>query len=130
MQSVFEHDDYRKYFVERLAEIYGSQHGSLSAAAKVMGCQPGYLTQILQGRANLSAEQVDRINQYFSHSIQESRYFFHLVQLERAGTESLRKFISSELQIQKAQREKTYVVRQERRTGNDLGQKEMRRATD
>jgi uncharacterized protein (TIGR02147 family) len=95
--SVFDFDDYKKYLrfiLENRAKFVKGQRFKLS---HFVGCQPAYLTQILNGTAHLSLEQATLTNEFLSHSHIESKYFLYLVHLDRAGTKALKYFYQQEL---------------------------------
>jgi len=43
-------------------------HGSKAAMARASGCQTAYISQVVLGSAHLSAEQAERLAQFFKFS--------------------------------------------------------------
>ena len=78
--------------------------GSQNKLAETMHCQPGYLTRILQGSSGLSLEQAERARHFFNMGEDEQRYFFNLVEKDRAGTEALRVYFERELNLMREKR--------------------------
>lgn len=87
-KSVFDFSDYRAY-LEAKTGAEGTRKGVKAAMAKVLNCQPTYVSQIVHGRAHLSLEQAQVLNKFFSHSKDEAFFFLLLVQKDRAGTKEL-----------------------------------------
>jgi len=94
--SLFEYKCYKKYLLSRVGEPQ-SRKGLKSQLARAVGCQPAYISQILNGNAELSLEQADRVNHFFSHSREEGTYFLLLVQAQRASTKSLSQFFHEQI---------------------------------
>lgn len=99
-KTLYEFDSYRAYLLARM-ETKG--RGERLAIAKHLSCQPSYVSRVLNGKADFSTEQAHGINELYSHSNHESRFFLLLVQFARAGTASLREFLQNEIrEIRKA----------------------------
>ena len=82
--------DYKVYLNHRLDNDHKGR-GARSSLARAIGCQSAYLSSVLRGAGHLTPEQGEAINQYFSHSDDESEYFLLLLQWQRSGTELLKK---------------------------------------
>ncbi len=92
---LYDFEDYKAYLRHR-AE---AERGVKSALAKALNCQSAYISQVLNENAHLSLEQGDAANTFFAHSEKESQYFLLLLQQERAGTVSLKKFFANQLKM-------------------------------
>lgn len=101
MDSVFEYKDYKKFLRFALEKKFSERKGIRSDLARAMGCQPGYVSKVLNGDAPLSLEQADAANHYLGHNEEESQHFLMLVELARAGTPSLRKHLGSQVEQSK-----------------------------
>ncbi len=101
--SVYEHDSYLSYLESKL-DTQGENRGLRSRLAEVLKCQSSYISQILNGKANLSLEQAILISDFFGHDGYETKYFLTLVQISRAGNEELKKFFSRELEALRKKR--------------------------
>ncbi len=95
-KSVFDFKHYKAYVRARTG-AEGRKTGVKSALAKALGCQPTYLSHVLHDKAELSLEQAEKLNEFFAHGKEESRYFFLLVQKDRAGTKTLAAHFQEEL---------------------------------
>jgi uncharacterized protein (TIGR02147 family) len=98
---VFEYQDYKKYLREQFQSESHARSGQQTAFSKAIGCQPAYLSRVLNGDAHLSPEQADKASHFLGHSPREERYFFFLVLGNRAGTQSLKSRIAGELKAMK-----------------------------
>ena len=96
MKTVFEYKDYKKYLAD--LENSGLYKSFRSQLAKSAPCQNAYVSQVLNGSQHFNLEQLDGISDFLSISKDEKEHFFLLLQLARAGTPSLRKFFSEQIQ--------------------------------
>lgn len=96
-ESVFDFKDYRAYLNHKSG---GAERrtGMKAQIAKALRCQPTYVSQIFAGKANLSLEQADALNDFLQHSRDEAHFFLLLVQKERAGSKSLEGYFEQQLQ--------------------------------
>lgn len=102
--------DYRAFLSLALAEE-GKVRGYKKNVAATMGCQPAYLSQVLQRKVHLTPEQGEKLCVFWDLSDLESEYFFHLLILGRAGTDSLQERLKkklSQLRKQWQKKEKTF----------------------
>lgn len=95
--SLYDFKDYKAYLRSRVGGK-SARRGLKSALAKALSCQPTYISQVLNGPADFSLEQASDLNVYFGHSDEESHFFLLLVQKDRAGKPSLRKYFESQIQ--------------------------------
>ncbi|MFT6069316.1 MAG: hypothetical protein ACJAT2_002752 [Bacteriovoracaceae bacterium] len=65
--------------------------------AAFLGCQTAYVSQVLNQHVNFSLEQAVKMNQFWEHNKEESRFFLLLVQYQRAGSKDLEKFLKTEM---------------------------------
>lgn len=100
---IFEFKKYKHYLQYLENERRKTTRGFRVDLAKACRCQTAYISQILNGNADLSLEQAQALNEFFGHNEDESKYFIFLVQAERSGTQELRK---SFLQMMDELREK------------------------
>jgi uncharacterized protein (TIGR02147 family) len=84
----------------------GERKGMKTTLAKVLCCQPTYISQVLNGNAHLSLEQAEGANKFFGHTKDECHYFLLLLQKERAGTITLKKYFEEQIQDLALQRMK------------------------
>lgn len=102
--DIFNFDNYKNYLRARISDPNRAKRGYHGRLAKIIGSQPSYLSQILNGKPDLQPEQVIPVNDFLGHTELEGRYLLHLVHMARAGTPALRSFYSKELSELKKQR--------------------------
>ena len=90
--SIYNYKDYKKYLSEMCKKENSNLKGPKARLAEFIGCQLAYLSQVLNGEANLSSEQAEACNRFFGHNKRESNYFLSIVHYEKAGTSNLKKF--------------------------------------
>lgn len=96
-KNIYEFDRYKPYLEYRVGSK-NQRRGLKSEIASALRCQPTYISQVLHGKAQLSLEQADLLNQFFGHSKEQAKYFLLLVQKDRAGTISLRLHFEEQLE--------------------------------
>jgi uncharacterized protein (TIGR02147 family) len=87
VRNLFDCQDYREVLAGFLSQ---KSKGAKLHLARVLGCQPGYLSQILAGHSDLSAEQAERFTSHLGWDASRTQFFLMLVALARAGTQSLK----------------------------------------
>ncbi|MEA9354709.1 TIGR02147 family protein [Bacteriovorax sp. PP10] len=98
---VFEQPEYRNYMKYRLDQ----RRGTRSELAEYLGCQSGYISQVLQGLSDFSLEQGMKITQFLQLSEEESHFFMLLLQLEKASTQMLKDYFKLQIVQIKKQRD-------------------------
>lgn len=88
---IYEHDN-TAGFLKATLELKSKQNArySLRAFAKKIGLSPGGLSQIMNGKKNLSVERAHAIGLALELDPQETEYFLSLVQLESAKAPALK----------------------------------------
>jgi uncharacterized protein (TIGR02147 family) len=95
--SLFGFDSYKGFIRSKIkenSEVYGYQ-SRLAEAAK---CQRSFLSQVLSKEVHLTVEQAMGLCEFWKFGNDEQEYFLLLVQSERAGTESLKRFFERKLE--------------------------------
>jgi uncharacterized protein (TIGR02147 family) len=95
--SIYNYKDYKKYLSDMCLKENSNLKGPKARLAEFIGCQLAYLSQVLNGEANLSSEQAEACNRFFGHNKRESIYFLNIVHYVKAGTENLKKFYSDQI---------------------------------
>lgn len=95
--TVFEYTNYKLFVDKKLTALGKNQRGYKQKAAEYIGCQPSYLSQVLNGKPHLTLEQAYKLNRFFHHDTMESRYFILLIEHSRAGTKELKDFFAEQL---------------------------------
>jgi hypothetical protein len=93
MVRVFDYDDYRQFLADRIASLPGNGRGELSRIAKAIRVHTSLMSHVFKKSKNLSREQALNISLYLGLSDEEAEYLLCLVDIERAGTQSLRGFL-------------------------------------
>jgi uncharacterized protein (TIGR02147 family) len=92
MADLFAKLDYRAYLKEWIEEQPNRGRGMIAALAQVARCQPAYFSRVLLGKAQLSPEQAFVLQKTLGHSAEEVSYFMELVDWDRAGDASLKRY--------------------------------------
>ncbi len=92
MNEVFEYGDYREFIKSRSSSspTGAKRSGELKRIANAARIFPSYLSQILNGRRDLTLDQAIMITDYLNLDDPERKYFLCLVQLSRAVTARLK----------------------------------------
>lgn len=99
MIHVFDFRDYKDYLKALEAQRAPVQRGFRTRLAESLDCQNAYISQILNGSANLSPEQGLKIAAFLSLNEDEARYFVILIEYARAGTRELKEFHRRDLDV-------------------------------
>lgn len=102
--NVFDYREYRPYILAALAVERTRRKGAQARLAEELGCQSAYLSMVLKGRGDLSAEQAAATCDFFHLADQERHYFMLLVQRERAGTNPLRRYFDAQIDALRGER--------------------------
>jgi len=103
MRTLFDFTTYKEYLAY-LAGPKGARTGFKSGLAAAAGCNVTYVSQVLHGPRDFSLEQAEQASAYLAHGEEEAHYFLLLVQKERAGTTSLRRYFETQLKDLKNRR--------------------------
>jgi uncharacterized protein (TIGR02147 family) len=99
ISAVYHYNDYKKYLLEVEAKRAGIERGFRSRIAEALGCQNAYVSQIFNSEAHFSLEQAHNLSHFLNHSQEETKFFLLLVDYARAGTQGLKKFFLSEIEM-------------------------------
>lgn len=83
-------NEYKSLLRALVAENKTSR-GFLTRLAASAGCQPSFLSQVLHAHAHLTSDHVAGIAEAMEFGDPETDYFLELLQVEKAGSEPLRK---------------------------------------
>jgi hypothetical protein len=96
LQNIFDFEDHYSYLIHRL-NGKSQTRGTKQKFADCTRIQPAYLSQVLAMKYALSLEQADLANGFLQHTLSESEFFLLLVSRDRAGSESLRKHFTRQI---------------------------------
>ncbi len=103
-RSIMSFSDYKVSLLALLADLEKHDRGGQrSALARAMGCQPAYLSRVLNGDGDLSFEQMEAACRFFVLKPSESHFLISLLGENRAGTQQMKEFWRA--QIKAAQKE-------------------------
>lgn len=87
---IFEFENYKDYLRAYIHRLPKKGYGFKSKMATFLECNTSYISQLLEGSAEMSLEQAENLNLLLKHSEAEGEFFIFLVCLARAGNERLR----------------------------------------
>ncbi len=96
--DVLNYKKYKKYLYDKIESEGKALKGLRLKLANHIGCQPSYLSQVINGNPHFTLEQAQLINTFFLHNKTETKYFLLLVQHERAGTKELKYFFAQQIE--------------------------------
>jgi uncharacterized protein (TIGR02147 family) len=94
--KVFAFRNYKSFLNELVRQK--DSRGLLTKLAQAAGCELSYLSRSLSHEINITSDHAFKISQFLNLSVLEQSYFMTLVELERAGDRSYKKFLQSRLQ--------------------------------
>lgn len=94
---IFEFSHYHAYLKAFLQNRPKRGHGEVSRMARHLRVSTTYVSQVMAGNRHFTPEQAEQLAEYLGLTSLEADYFFYLVQQDRAGSESLRKFCRQKL---------------------------------
>ncbi len=95
--SIFDFLDYKKYIIQRIEAAPNRGRGLKRKMAEKLGIQTSYVSQVLGGGVHFNLEQGMKVNEFFGHSQEESRFLCLLINFARAGTKELEVFLQDEI---------------------------------
>lgn len=98
--NLFEHENYKIY----LRQLLDAKRGLRSELAEWLGCQSGYVSQVLQNISDFSLEQGMKVCHFFNFTEEESHFFMLLLQFEKASTDDLKRYFKIQISHIKKQR--------------------------
>jgi uncharacterized protein (TIGR02147 family) len=94
-KTVFDYSDYKRFLTE---EGQARKRGFRKALAEATRCQTAYISQVLNGGYHFSLEQAESSAQFLQLTRDETRFFLLLVEIARAGTPSLKRYFTEQLE--------------------------------
>lgn len=102
--SIFDFSQYKPYLIKRIGG-FRARNGQRLALANALHCQATQVSLVLNGDAQFTLEQGERVNRFLGHSEDEGEYFYLLLQRERAGTQELKKFFDKKIDLMLKERQ-------------------------
>lgn len=122
MKNIFEFKDYKKFLQAYEESRKAFQRGFRTKLAEVIGCQNGYITQVMNGEAHFSLEQGMRVAKFLQLGDNERKFLLLLIEFSRAGTKELRDHFADEITTL---REKYLNIKEHVGTSRVLSEKEQ-----
>jgi uncharacterized protein (TIGR02147 family) len=94
--TVFNFKDYKSYLKKLLAPS-GESRGMRTGLAETLGCNIGFISQVLGGESNFSLEHAIGVADYIKITGQERDYFLILVHYEKAGSKKLKEYYQKQI---------------------------------
>lgn len=96
MKSIFEYKDYTLFLKDVLAENK-STRGFQNKLAKALGIHSSYITRTLSGSVNLTPDHAADLAAFLSMNENQTQCLLLLVQMQRAGTKTLKRILQKQL---------------------------------
>lgn len=89
---IFDFGDYRQFVRKKLQSLPKKGRGQLQRLAAHINVHPTLVSQVLRGDKNFTSEQACSLADFFGLQNLEFEYLLGLVELERAGNQTLKKY--------------------------------------
>lgn len=89
--NIFEYRDYKKYLLDQINSCDESR-GKRKELAEYINCQVSHITNVLSGTGHFNQEQAEAAARFFGLLPNETEFLLTLINYNRAGTDSLKKF--------------------------------------
>lgn len=96
--ALFDYDDYKVLLNALIESKPQGGRGQRKLLAEAIHCQVAYITHVLSGDNHFSLEQAEAAGRFFALTKEELEFLLALVQYNRAGTPSLKKLLSSQIE--------------------------------
>lgn len=107
--NVFESTSYKNFLNDYIKNA--ERRGVISELARAAGCTHSYMSQLLNGKPDLTPDQAWALTDYLSFSKEEADYFFTLLLFDRAVSPKLKKSLETKLKaIRSAQLQTVRVI--------------------
>lgn len=95
--DIYDHRDYRALIREKIALLPQKGYGQLGKLARAIGVNATLVSQILNGKKNMTEDQAYLAAGFFDFNEHETAYLLLLVQRERAGGHQLKNFLDQQI---------------------------------
>ena len=96
-QSVYEYKDYKKFVLDWIQRLSNAGRGQRKLLAAAIGCQTPFVTHVLAGDSDFSAEQAEACARFMGLGESDVEFFLLLVLKQRAGTRSLENLFAKQI---------------------------------
>jgi uncharacterized protein (TIGR02147 family) len=98
MVSVFNFKDYRAFMRAQFASMPKGGYGQARRLARALDVHTTLVSQVMQGLRPFTPEQASQACEFFALNEMETDFFLLLVQLDRAGSPSLRRNLTRQIE--------------------------------
>ena len=95
--TVFEFTDYKAFLRQYIANLPKKGRGEINKIAAHLRVHPTFISQVLRGDKDLTAEHAYHLSSFLGLQPMESEYFLLLVQHERAGTNEFKTYYKKKI---------------------------------
>lgn len=95
--NLFEQTNYKTALGLLIENYTEEKRGLQTRLAQAIGCQQAYISRVLSDKAEFNQEQAYAIANFFDLDQLEKKFFFCLVNYNRAGTEELKAYYKNQL---------------------------------
>jgi uncharacterized protein (TIGR02147 family) len=95
--DVFQANNYRLYIEAIIKPNSGRVWGAVKRLSEVLKCHSTYVSQIINGKADLSTEQTVAICKFFGLDAEETDHFHDLVNRDKAGNEDTTNYFQTRI---------------------------------
>lgn len=106
--NIFEYSDYKHLVTDLVAQMPKGGWGQFRLMAETLRVNSTVISQIFRGSRHLTPEQALTLAESFGFNDNETSFFLLLVQKDRAGTASLKKYYEAK---EKSQRESSRQIK-------------------
>lgn len=101
--SIYEYTSYRTYLNDRFT-AGGARSGQKRRASEALQVHTTFISQVTLGKADLSLDQAEKMNNFLNHADEEGQYFLDLVIHERAADPLLKNRFLRKIQTHQNER--------------------------
>ncbi|MBO9665578.1 MAG: TIGR02147 family protein [Bdellovibrio sp.] len=95
--NIFEFNDYREFLERFVKSQPKGGHGYKLKIAEALNVHPTLVTQVLKGQKSFTQEQAFSLAQFIRLNDLEKDFLLTMIEWDKAGTTSLKKFVESKL---------------------------------
>lgn len=103
--------DYRLFLRSYIQSLPKRGRGEISRLATLLDVNSTMISQVLKGTKKLTQEQVYNLSVYLKLTDFQTEYFMMLLQVDRAGSEELRRFWSERVfRLKRSQKNELFEI--------------------
>lgn len=95
--SIYEYKSYKQFILDWIANTPNEGRGQRKLIAEAIGCQNPFITHVLAGDYQFSAEQAEACARYMGLNDADTEFFILLVLKQRSGTKTLENLFAKQI---------------------------------